>query len=62
MNHNPTLVPQMVQGSGGTTGMMLMTQPHWRGKECESLPSIDARGQRGPEGLLLGPRFQAQVS
>lgn len=36
----------MVQGSGGTTGMMLVTRPHWRGKECESLPSTDAGGQR----------------
>lgn len=56
----------MVQGSSGITGMVLMTWPHWTGREYDSLPStgcLEGSVQSpGPEGLRLGPRFQAQVS
>lgn len=63
----------MVQGSGGIPGMVLMTWPHWRGRECESLPStgrlegsvqsLDQRGcDSGHDSRLRFPRTSCQVS
>lgn len=63
----------MVQGSGGIPGMVLMTWPHWRGRECESLPStgrlegsvqsLDQRGcDSGHDSRLRFPSTSCQVS